>query len=318
MSIDLDCFSTSSSPQSRPWLKAMPFHVLLNQLTRYKSYAVKVVEVGARLLPHAVLCIFVSFMFLPLYLALVAASHNATAMMQAPLPLWPGAMLLSNIKAVLSDGLVATGGEPVARMLVNSLVMAMLIATGKVILALFSAFALVYFSFPFKKWCFALIFSTMMLPVEVRIVPTFQVIASFGWLNTFAGLTLPLMASATATFLFRQFFKTIPTDLVDAAKLDGAGPLRFFIDILLPLSKPQIAALFIIMFVYGWNQYLWPLVITTDTDMATIVMGIRYLAGVADQIPQWHYIMTVALMALLPPCLVVIILQRWFEKGLME
>ena len=165
---------------------------------------------------------------------------------------------------------------------------------------------------------FALIFSTMMLPVEVRIVPTFQVIASFGWLNTFAGLTLPLMASATATFLFRQFFKTVPMELVDASKLDGAGPLRFFIDILLPLSKPQLAALFIIMFVYGWNQYLWPLVITTDTTMATIVMGIRSLAGVADQVPQWHYIMTVALIAMLPPCLVVITLQRWFEKGLRE
>ena len=272
----------------------------------------------ARLLPHVVLCFFVVLMFLPLYLALVAASHSGTEMMRAPLPIFPGPMLFANIKAVLSHGLVATGGEPIAQMLVNSLFMALLIAMGKVTLALFSAFALVYFSFPLKKLCFALIFSTMMLPVEVRIVPTFQVIASFGWLNTFAGLTLPLMASATATFLFRQFFKTVPADLVDAAKLDGAGPLRFFIDILLPLSKPQIAALFIIMFVYGWNQYLWPLVITTDTNMATIVMGIRYLAGVADQIPQWHYIMTVALIALLPPCLVVVTLQRWFEKGLRE
>lgn len=266
-----------------------------------------------RLFPHVLLCVFVAFMFLPLYLAFVAASHSGAAMMQSPLPIWPGTMLFSNIHAVLTEGLVATGGEPIARMLLNSLLMAILIATGKVILALLSAFALIYFNFPLKKLCFALIFSTMMLPVEVRIVPTFQVIASFGWLNTFAGLTLPLMASATATFLFRQFFKTIPSDLVDAAKLDGAGPLRFFIDILLPLSKPQIAALFIIMFVYGWNQYLWPLVITTDTNMATIVMGVRYLAGVADQVPQWHYIMTVALIALLPPCLVVITLQRWFK-----
>ena len=271
-----------------------------------------------RLLSHLIVCVFVALMFIPLYLALVAASHSGTEMMQAPLPILPGTLLFTNIKAVLNDGLVATGGEPIAQMLVNSLLMAILIATGKVLLALLSAFALVYFSFPFKKLCFALIFSTMMLPVEVRIVPTFQVIASFGWLNTFAGLTLPLMASATATFLFRQFFKTVPADLVDAAKLDGAGPVRFFMDILLPLSKPQMAALFIIMFVYGWNQYLWPLVITTDTNMATIVMGIRYLAGVAEQVPQWHYIMTVALIALLPPCLVVITLQRWFEKGLRE
>jgi sn-glycerol 3-phosphate transport system permease protein len=261
---------------------------------------------------------FVAFMFLPLYLAFVAASHAGADMTQAPLPVWPGLMLWANIKTVLFEGLAATGGEPVLRLLLNSLIMALFIAAGKVVLAACSAFSLVYFHFPLKKLCFMLIFSTMMLPVEVRIVPTFQVIASFGWLNTFAGLTLPLMASATATLLFRQFFKTIPADLVDASKLDGASPFRFFKDILLPLSKPQLAALFIIMFVYGWNQYLWPLVITTDTSMATILMGIRNLAGVADQIPQWHYIMTIALIALLPPCAVVIALQRWFEKGLIE
>lgn len=194
--------------------------------------------------------------------------------------------------------------------------MAFIIAVGKIILALGSAFALVYFDFPFKKSCFALIFATMMLPVEVRIVPTFQVVASFGLLNSFSGLTLPLLASATGTFLFRQFFKTISKELVDAAKLDGAGPLRFFIDIVLPLSRIQISALFVILFVYGWNQYLWPLVITTETKMTTIVMGIRYLAGVADQVPEWHYIMAVALIALVPPCMVVMVMQRWFEKGL--
>ena len=266
--------------------------------------------------PHVLLCSFIVLLFLPLYLALVAASHTGADMMQVPLPIWPGSNLWTNIKAVMGDGIATTGGEPIVFMLMNSLLMALLIASGKVILALGSAFSLVYFSFPFKKLCFALIFATLMLPVEVRIVPTFQVIASFGWLNTYAGLSLPLMASATGTFLFRQFFKTIPHELVEAAKLDGAGPFRFFIDMLLPLSKPQIAALFIIMFVYGWNQYLWPLVITTDPDMATIVMGIRYLAGVADQVPQWHYIMTIALIALIPPCFVVITLQRWFEKGL--
>lgn len=275
-------------------------------------------NVCTRIVAHLSLCIFVGLMFLPLYLAIVAASHDGSAMMHAPLPIWPGTMLLTNIKAVLSHGLVATGGEPVAPLLVNSFLMAILIAMGKVLLALCSAFALVYFAFPMKKVCFALIFATMMLPVEVRIVPTFQVVASFGWLNTFAGLTLPLMASATATFLFRQFFKTVPDELVDASKLDGASPVRFFVDILLPLSKPQMAALFIIMFVYGWNQYLWPLVITQNTNMATIVMGIRYLAGVADQVPQWHYIMTVALIALIPPCVVVVTLQHWFEKGLGE
>lgn len=269
-------------------------------------------------LQHALLCLFIVLMFIPLYFALVAASHDGAALTHAPLPVLPGTHFLENIKAVLWDGIAATGGEPIARLLLNSFIVAILIATGKVILALCSAFALVYFQFPFKKIAFALIFSTMMLPVEVRIVPTFQVIASFGWINTFSGLTLPLMASATATFLFRQFFKTIPHELVDAAKLDGAGPVRFFFNILLPLSKPPMAALFIIMFVYGWNQYLWPLVMTTETSMATVVMGIRYLTGVADQIPQWHYIMTMALIALLPPCVLVVSCQHWFEKGIKE
>jgi sn-glycerol 3-phosphate transport system permease protein len=271
-----------------------------------------------RLFAHALLGCFIILLFAPLYLALVAASHEGAAMMHAPLPVLPGASLFNNLKAVLMDGIAATGGQPVWRMLTNSLIMAILIATGKITLALLSAFALVYFELPFKKCIFAIIFSTMMLPVEVRIVPTFQVVASFGWLNKFSGLTLPLMASATATFLFRQFFQTVPAELVDAAKLDGASPWRFFWDILLPLAKTPIAALFIILFVYGWNQYLWPLVITTDTNRATIVMGIRYLAGVADQIPQWHYIMCVALLAMLPPCLVVVTMQRWFEKGLIH
>lgn len=269
-------------------------------------------------LQHVVLGSFIILMFIPLYFAFVAASHDGSALTRAPLPIWPGIHFFENVKTVLSNGLAATGGEPVARLLLNSLIAAMCIAVGKVILSLCSAFALVYFEFPLKKMAFLLIFSTMMLPVEVRIVPTFQVIASFGWINTYSGLTLPLMASATATFLFRQFFKTIPHALVDAAKLDGAGPFRFFFHILLPLSRPPMAALFIIMFVYGWNQYLWPLVMTTETAMATIVMGIRYLTGVADQIPQWHYIMTMALIALLPPCLLVISCQHWFEKGIKE
>ena len=255
-------------------------------------------------------------MLLPLYLAIVAASSEGATIMQSQLPFIPGTSFFKNIHSVLTKGLSVTGGEPLTSMLLNSFVMAFAISLGKIILALSSAFALVYFDFPFKKTCFALIFATMMLPVEVRIVPTFQVIASFGLLNSFSGLTLPLLASATGTFLFRQFFKTIPKELVDAAKLDGAGPIRFFFDIVLPLSRIQISALFVILFVYGWNQYLWPLVITTETKMATVVMGIRYLAGVADQVPEWHYIMAVALIALIPPCMVVMLMQRWFEKGL--
>lgn len=270
----------------------------------------------SRIMAHGLLIAFIVLMFFPLYLAVIAASHEGSVMMHAPLPLLPGHSLFTNMHAVLSEGLAATGGQPVWRLLLNSFIMAVLIAVGKIILALLSAFALVYCNLPGKKIMFAMIFATMMLPVEVRIVPTFQVAASFGLLNQFSGLTLPLMASATATFLFRQFFKTIPSELVDAARLDGAGAWRFFWDVVLPLSKTQIAALFIILFVYGWNQYLWPLVITTDSSMATVVMGMRYLAGVADQVPQWHYIMCVALLAMLPPCLVVLVLQSWFEKGL--
>ena len=270
----------------------------------------------SRIVSHGFLCFFIALMLLPIYLALVAASHEGSVMMQSQLPLLPGTLLFKNMKDVLIEGLSVTGGEPITFMLFNSLFMALTIALGKIVIALGSAFALVYFDFPFKKLCFALIFATMMLPIEVRIVPTFQVVASFGLLNSFTGLTLPLFVSATGTFLFRQFFKTIPSELVDAAKLDGAGAVRFFFDILLPLSKTQIASLFVIMFVYGWNQYLWPLVITTETKMATVVMGIRYLAGVADQIPQWNYIMAVALIALIPPCMVVVLMQRWFEKGL--
>ena len=267
---------------------------------------------------HAVLCFLILLLFIPLYLALITASHTGDVLMHPPLPITPGFELWRNVKAVLLTGISGLGGRPVIFFLINSFIMAILIACGKVILALFSAFALIFFRLPFKKTAFALIFSTMMLPVEVRIVPTFQVIASFGWINSFSGLTLPLMASATATFLFRQFFKTIPNEMVGAAQLDGAGPLRFFWDILLPLSRPQIAALFIILFVYGWNQYLWPLVMTTEISKATIVMGIHYMSGVADQIPQWHYIMTMALLALAPPCLMIIFFQSWFEKGLKE
>lgn len=269
-----------------------------------------------RILMHAILIVFILLMLLPLYLALVAASQEGSVIMQTVLPLVPGTSFFKNLKAVLFDGLALTGGEPVTLMLLNSFIMTLGITVGKIILALSSAFALVYFDFRFKKLCFMVIFATMMLPVEVRILPTFQVVASFGLLNSFTGLTLPLLASATGTFLFRQFFKTIPKELVDAAKLDGAGPFRFFIDIILPLSKTYIAALFVILFVYGWNQYLWPLVITTETKMSTIVMGIRYLSGVADQVPEWHYIMMIALIALVPPCLVVMLMQRWFERGL--
>lgn len=265
---------------------------------------------------HVLLIMFILLFFAPLYVAIIAASHQSDTFLHGHLPLFPGGYFFQNIKTVFLQGIASTGSASVLTMLFNSLCMALLIATGKVAMALMSAFVLVYFEFRYKSVVFAMIFMTMMLPVEVRIVPTFQVVVALDWLNSFAGLTLPLMASATATFLFRQFFKTLPSSLVHAAKLDGAGPLRFFIDMVIPLSKTPITALFVIMFVYGWNQYLWPMIITTQPDKATVVMGMKALVGVADQIPQWHLIMSTALIALIPPCAVVLILQKWFEKGL--
>ena len=267
---------------------------------------------------HLLLIFLVGLFCIPLYLAVIAASYDARTLMQGSAPIIPGTHFLSNLKTVLLYGVPGAGGEPVIKLLINSFIMAVSIAVGKIALSLISAFAVVYFRFPGKSVIFSLIFITMMLPVEVRIVPTFQVVVALNLLNSYTGLTLPLMASATATFLFCQFYQTIPKDLANAAKLDGAGPWRFFWNIILPLSKTPIAAMFIILFVYGWNQYLWPLVITTDSAHTTIVMGIRYLAGIADQVPQWHYIMSVALIALFPPVLVVISLQRWFERGLVH
>jgi sn-glycerol 3-phosphate transport system permease protein len=203
-------------------------------------------------------------------------------------------------------------------MLFNSLIMALSIALGKIAISLLSAFAIVYFRFPFRMLCFWIIFVTLMLPVEVRIIPTFEVVANLGMLNSYAGLSIPLIASATATFLFRQVFMTVPGELVESARIDGAGPMRFFMDFLLPLSRTNIAALFVILFIYGWNQYLWPLIITTDRDKYTIVMSIKQMLEVAEQTPQWNVIMMTALLGMLPPVFVVVVMQKLFVKGLVE
>lgn len=272
----------------------------------------------SKLLTHVSLIIGIIIMIMPIYVALVASSHTSQELMQAPIPMLFGHHWLENYKMILSRGLSATGNQPLAPMMLNSLIMALLIAFGKIMVSIISAYAIVYFRFPMRKIFFWLIFITLMLPVEVRILPTFEVAAKLNLLNSFSGLTLPLIASATATFLFRQFFMTIPPELVDAARMDGAGPTRFFWEIVLPISRTNIAALFIIMFIYGWNQYLWPLVVTTEGKMNTIVMGIQQLASVADQIPQWNLIMATAILAMLPPVIVVILMQRLFEKGLLE
>jgi sn-glycerol 3-phosphate transport system permease protein len=236
-----------------------------------------------------------------------------------PLPLWPGDQFFVNLNETLfGDGAAGTNNVPVWRMMLNSLVMALSIAFGKIAISLISAFAIVYFKFPFRMGFFWMIFITLMLPVEVRILPTYEVVAKLGLLNSYAGLSLPLIASATATFMFRQVFLTIPDEMLESARIDGAGPMRFFWDILLPLSRTNIASLFGILFIYGWNQYLWPLLITQDTSMTTIVMSIKQLLESAEATPEWNIIMMTALLAMLPPILVVVFMQKLFVKGLTE
>ena len=272
-----------------------------------------------RLLAHAVMLLGVLIVAFPLYLAFVASTHTAQDIVQAPMPLLPGSHFWETYKAALFGRDVSMGsGAPVARMMWVSLVTALVITFGKITISLLSAFAIVYFRFPLKNFFFWMIFITLMLPVEVRIGPTYQVVSDLGMLNTYAGLTIPLIASATATFLFRQFFLTVPDELVEAARMDGAGPMRFLWDILLPLSKTSIAALFVIQFIYGWNQYLWPLLATTSEDMYPVVIGIKRMIAGGDAANEWNVIMATALLAMLPPAIVVVLMQKWFVKGLVD
>jgi len=265
-------------------------------------------------LTHLGLIIGIAIICFPIYLAFVASTLTQADIVRPPLPLLPGSHFLDNYKEALLSGINA----PVWRMLVNSTLMALGIALGKIAISILSAFAIVYFRFPLRMMFFWLIFLTLMLPVEVRIVPTYEVIANFGMLNSYSGLILPLIASATATFLFRQFFLTVPDELAEAARVDGARPLRFFFDILLPMSRTNIAALFVILFIYGWNQYLWPLLITTEPAMNTIAMGIKQMFPSGDDLANWPVIMATAILAMVPPVAVVIAMQRLFIKGLIE
>ena len=268
-------------------------------------------------LTHLLLIFGIFVVIFPIYIALVTSTHEAEDILTTVQP-WFGFELLENYGTVLQKGKVNADGIPVGLMMWNSLLMSLGIVVGKITISLLSAFAIVYFRFPLRKLCFWTIFLTLMLPVEVRILPTYAVVADLGLLNSYAGLTLPLIASATATFLFRQFFMTVPEELAEAARVDGAGPMKFFFDILLPLSRTNLAALFVILFIYGWNQYLWPLIVTTEENMTTIVMGIQRMLYVADAIPEWNITMATAILAMLPPLFVVIVMQRQFVKGLVE
>jgi sn-glycerol 3-phosphate transport system permease protein len=269
-------------------------------------------------LSYAVVIAGILLVAFPVYLAFVASTQTAEAVEAAPMSLVPGDLLIENYRKVLFEGGDVGSRAPVGRMMFVSLTMAVGIAVGKIIISLLSAFAIVYFRFPLKYFFFWMIFITLMLPVEVRITPTYEVMSDLGLLNTFPGLIMPLIASATATFLFRQFFLTVPDELAEAARIDGAGPIRFFVTILVPLSVTNIAAMFVIQFIYGWNQYLWPLLITTSEDMYPIVIGIKRMIGGGDAANEWNLVMATAILAMIPPAIVVLLMQRWFIKGLVE
>jgi sn-glycerol 3-phosphate transport system permease protein len=269
-------------------------------------------------LSHLVLIVGVAVVIFPVYLAFIASTHGSDDFLSGMVPLLPGPHMIENYSTVTFAGMSSSGAPPLMPMLVNSLIMALGVAIGKISISILSAYAIVYFRFPLRTLAFWLIFITLMLPVEVRIVPTFKVVADLGLLNNYGGLIIPLIASATATFLFRQFFLTVPDELMEAARVDGAGPMKFFRDILLPLSRTNMAALFVILFVLGWNQYLWPLIISTDPNQYTVVMGIKRMADTADAVPRWNLVMAAVILAGLPPVLVIVAMQRLFVKGLTE
>ncbi len=272
----------------------------------------------SRYLPHVVLLAGVAIVAFPVYLALLASTYDAASVQNGQMSLLPGGQMVDNYTRLIFTGTSSSTREPVGTMLLNSFIMAMAISLGKIAISLISAYAIVFFRFPFRMAAFWLIFITLMLPVEVRIYPTYKIVADLQLLDTYTGLTLPLIASATATLLFRQFFMTVPEELVEASKIDGAGPFKFFVDTLLPLSVTTIAALFVIQFIYGWNQYLWPLLITTRDNMQTIVIGIKKMIVTQDALTEWQLAMATAVLALLPPVFVVVVMQKLFVKGLVE
>ncbi len=267
-------------------------------------------------LTHAILivgCLVIAF---PIYTTFVASTHTLEAITSS-FPFFPGRQFIENYHQALTVGSGEVGAT-VATMMKNSLIMALGIACGKICISLLSAFAIVYFRFRFRMFFFWMIFITLMLPVEVRILPTHKVVADLKMLDSYAGLIFPLIASATATFLFRQFFMTVPDELCEAARIDGSGPIRFFFDILLPMSRTSIAALFVILFIYGWNQYLWPLLITGEERYYTLLIGIKRMLDVGEGQADWQIIMASTMLAMIPPVLVVIFTQKQFVRGMTE
>jgi sn-glycerol 3-phosphate transport system permease protein len=271
-----------------------------------------------RYVAHVILWVGIAVVAFPVYLAFVASTQDNALIANGQMSLLPGGHFLETYYRTIFVGTSGTTREPVGMMLFNSFIMAMSIALGKIAISIISAYAIVYFRFPFRMTVFWIIFITLMLPVEVRIYPTYKIAADLNLLDSYSGLALPLIASATATLLFRQFFMTVPDELLEASRIDGAGPFRFFKDTLLPLSRTNMAALFVILFIYGWNQYLWPLLITTRDDMQTIQVGIRKMIVTSDALTEWPIVMATAILAMLPPVAVVILMQKLFVRGLVE
>lgn len=270
------------------------------------------------IIAYIILALGVLMVAFPVYLAVIGSTHDAATVVRGNMPLTPGNHTLENYYRAIFVGGSRLAKEPVGTMLLNSFITAIGIAVGKIFISILSAYAIVYYRFPFRMTAFWIVFITLMLPVEVRIYPTYKVVADLGLLDTYGGLILPLIASATGTLLFRQFFMTIPEELLEASRIDGAGPFRFFKDTLLPLSVTTMAALFVIQFIYGWNQYLWPLLITTQDSMQTIVTGIKKMLTTTDELAEWQIAMATAVLAMLPPVAVVIFMQRLFVRGLVE
>jgi len=265
---------------------------------------------------HAALVIGCLIIAFPIYITLVASTSTLDEI-TSTFPMLPGSQLIENYSRALAVG-PRDVGATVGTMMLNSLIMALGIALGKIAISIIAAYAIVYFRFRFRMFFFWMIFITLMLPVEVRILPTYKVAADLKLLDSYAGLIFPLIASATATFLFRQFYMTVPDELCEAAKMDGAGPIRFFFDILLPMSRTSIAALFVILFIYGWNQYLWPLLVTTDESYYTLLIGIKRMLDVGEGQAEWQIIMAATMLAMIPPVLVVIFMQKQFIRGMTE
>ena len=258
-------------------------------------------------------CVLIAF---PIYTTFVASTHTLNAIASS-FPFFPGSHTIENYRQALTVGSGEVGATLVT-MMINSAIMALGIAVGKIFISLLAAYAIVYFRFRFRMLFFWMIFITLMLPVEVRILPTYKVVSDLHMLDSYAGLILPLIASATATFLFRQFFMTVPDELCEAVRIDGGGPIRFFFDILLPMSRTSIAALFVILFIYGWNQYLWPLMITTDEKYYTLFLGIKRMLDVGEGQADWNIIMASTMLAMIPPVFIVIFMQKQFIKGMTE